>query len=103
MKTKILSLAVTLFAAVSLSQVALAGPPMPIHRLTSGPANRPAGFVMKSEACKGMPCCKTKLDNNSALGGRGATSSFKKVRACEKSCTVPAKDKRAVCGKGSRA
>jgi hypothetical protein len=103
MKTKIVSFAATVFAAVTFSQIALAGPPMPIHRATSGPANRPAGFVMKSEACKAMPCCKTKLDNNSALGGRGANSSFKKVRACEKSCTVPAKDHGAVCGKGRRA
>ena len=103
MKTKILSLTVTLFAAASFSQVALAGPNFPIHRATSGSSARTAGFVMKSDACKDMTCCTTKLVTNAAFGGRGSHSSFKKVRACETSCAVPAKDKQLVCRKGSRA
>jgi hypothetical protein len=103
MKTKILSLAVTLFAAASFSQVALAGPSFPIHRATSGSSARSAGFVMKSDVCKDQACCSTKWVANAAFGGRGSHSSFKKVRTCEKGCAVPGKDKQLVCRKGSRA
>lgn len=103
MKTKILSIAVTLFAAASFSQVALAGPSFPIHRTTSGPSARTTGFVMKSDICKDTTCCTKKLVTNAAFGGRGSHSSFKKVRACESSCAVSAKDKQLVCRKGSRA
>ncbi len=103
MKTKILSLAVTLFAAASFSQITLAGPSSPIHRATSRSSARTAGFVMKSDVCKDVSCCTTKLVANAALGGRGSHSSFKKVRACENSCSVSAKDKQLVCRKGSRA
>ncbi len=103
MKTKILSLAATLFAAVSLSPAVFAGPSHPIQRHSSGPTARSAGFAMKSDACKDMSCCTTKMVINAALGGRGSHSSFKEVRACEKSCPLPSKEKHLVCRKGSRA
>jgi hypothetical protein len=103
MKTKIFSLAAMIFAAASLGPVALAGPTFPIHRATSGPAASSAGFVMKSDACKDTTCCTTKTITNAASGGRGANSSFKKVRACEKSCAMSADEKQLVCRKGIRA
>lgn len=102
MKTKILSLAVTAVAAISLSPVAFARPDFPVKRATSGASARGA-FIMQSEVCKGVDCCTTKWVAHPALGGRASHSSFKKVRACNDKCAVPVKDKRLVCRKGYRA
>jgi hypothetical protein len=80
MKTKMLCMAATVLAAASLGQVALAGPPYPIHRVTSGPAVRAAKFVMDRDACKDSSCCATKLVPNVTFGGRASHSAYTKVR-----------------------
>ena len=101
MKTKILSIATAVMAIAAATPAAFARPDFPVKRQTSGAPAR-SGDRMPDH-CSGMSCCTTKWVSNAALGGRGATSSFKKVRACEKSCTLSAKEKRLVCRKGTRA
>ena len=102
MKTKILSLATAVMAIAVGAPAAFARPDFPVKRLTSGAPAR-SGDRMPDH-CSGMSCCTTKwVSNTAALGGRGSHSSLKKVRACEKSCTLSAKEKHEVCRKGTRA
>jgi hypothetical protein len=100
MKTKILSLAATLFAVASISSFAMGGQDMPHRALTSGAANKTAACCAMHGKAKDKACCTTKTVTNAALGGRGATSSTKKVQACKMSCEMPAKAKPASCCKG---
>jgi hypothetical protein len=103
MKTNILNLAATLFAVASLSPVALAGQNFPVRKQTSGPVTGKADCCMTNSVCKDVPCCTDKTVASTAFGGRGSSSSFKKIRACESSCTVADGDKRDTCRKGSKA
>lgn len=99
MKTKSITFVVAVLAAAA--PAAFGRPDFPVKRLTSGP--RTATVERMPEHCS-MSCCTTKWKStNAALGGRGSSSSFKKVRACTDSCGVSSKERHMVCRKGSRA
>jgi hypothetical protein len=99
MKTKTLSVAMAALAFAAATPFAFARPDFPVNRLTSGP--RTTTVERMPEHCS-MSCCVTKWKSNPALGGRGASSSFKKVKACTDSCGVSTKERRTVCRMGSR-
>ena len=101
MKNKTLSIATAILAITAAVPAAFARPDFPVQRLTSGRAV--STNTRMPDHCSGMSCCTTKWVSNQALGGRGASSSFKKVRACTDSCQVSAKERKMVCRKGSRA
>ena len=100
MKTKILSFAMAVLAVAAAAPVS-AQPDFPVKRLTSGPAANSTSRM--PDHCYGMSCCTTKWVSNPAFGGRGATSTVKKVRACADSCHISAKDRQLTCRKGKSA
>jgi hypothetical protein len=97
MKTKITRIAASLFAAAIVVPSAFAGMGVPRFDNWGSDTQKSAP---QAEACKGSSCCTTKVEAGNPLGRSGQASATK-VRACEKSCKIPAKDQKEACKKGS--
>lgn len=97
MKTKIASLAATLFAVASFSSFAFGGQDFPVQRQTSGAANKTASCCATHDRSKCKSCCTTRTVPNPTFGGRGSNSSFKKVHSCTMDHRTPAKTKQGSC------
>lgn len=105
MKTKLLNLAVAIFAVASLSSVALADPSA--SQAISRPLNKPNSSSHTrhelNDRCKADSCCGTKTVADGVSGGRAAHATFKRVVTCDKICSIASVDQRSVCRKGMRA
>lgn len=97
MKTKIVSIATTLFAVASLSTSAFGGQDFPVKRHTSGAATKAASCCATHDSTKCKSCCTTRTVPNPTFGGRGSNSSFKKVHSCTMGHGMPAKAKQGSC------
>ncbi len=97
MKTKIASLAATLFAVASFSSFAFGGQDFPVKRHTSGTASKSASCCATHDRIKCKSCCTTRTVPNPTFGGRGSNSSFKKVHSCTMDHRTPAKAKQGSC------
>ena len=97
MKTKIASIAATLLAVASLSTFAFAGQDFPVKRHTSGAATKTASCCASHDSTPCKSCCTTRTVPNPTFGGRGSSSSFKKVHTCTMDHRSPAKAKHGSC------
>lgn len=97
MKTRITSLAATLFAVASLTTFAFARPDFPVKRQTSGAATKAASCCATHDSTKCKSCCTTRTVPNPTFGGRGSNSSFKKIHSCKMDHGMPAKAKHGAC------
>ncbi|MES2437504.1 MAG: hypothetical protein V4584_00465 [Verrucomicrobiota bacterium] len=103
MKTKIPRLAATLFAVVTLSPAAFAGPGVGYWQGLGKKTNSSTytQFVL-NDRCKADSCCAKKTEATTIGGGRSAQPTSKSIVACKTSCAIGTKEQYSTCRKGMR-
>ena len=104
MKTNLTQTLLSILGAVALAPLALAGPSIPGGAVTP---KAPAGGYLKGkaaaccvthDACRGGDCGPVARRYASQASGKGVA--WTDVRDCNKTCSMNAAEKRAICGKG---